>query len=332
MAREFTKVGVVGLGTMGAGIVEVFARNGLNVIAVEVDSEAVERGRTHLDTSTSRAVGRGKLSEDDAAALLSRITTATSLSELADADLVIEAVPESLDLKAAIFSELDKVCRPDAVLASNTSSLSVTELAVRTGRPGKVIGMHFFNPAPVQKLLELVRTVVTEQDVVDDLQAFAATLDKVPVVIGDRAGFIANALLFGYLNHAARMFESRYASREDLDAAMRYGCGYPMGPLALLDLIGLDTSYEILDTMYRQSRNQLHAPAPVLKQMITAGLLGRKSGRGFYTYAKPHSSEVVPDALTQSGVVPEDTPVRDVQRVGVVGTGTMASGIVEVFA
>ena len=332
MAREFRTVGVVGLGTMGAGIVEVFARNGLHVVAAETDDAAVQRGRAHLETSTNRAVERGKLTAEGAAELLGRITTTTSLSDLADVDLVIEAVPESLELKAEVFAALDKVCRPEVILASNTSSLSVTELSVRTGRPGRVVGMHFFNPAPVQKLVELVRTVVTEQDVIDDLQAFAATLDKVPVVIGDRAGFIANALLFGYLNHAARMFESRYASREDLDAAMRYGCGYPMGPLALLDLIGLDTSYEILDTMYRQSRNLAHAPAPVLKQMITAGLLGRKTGRGFYTYAAPHSSEVVPDALTPAAALPDGARPRDVQRVGVVGTGTMASGIVEVLA
>ncbi|CAA9396430.1 MAG: 3-hydroxybutyryl-CoA dehydrogenase; 3-hydroxyacyl-CoA dehydrogenase [uncultured Pseudonocardia sp.] len=332
MAREFRTVGVVGLGTMGAGIVEVFARNGLHVLAAEVDAEAVERGRAHLETSTARAVGRGKLTQDDADALLGRITTTTSLADLADVDLVVEAVPESLELKARVLGELDRVCRPDVILASNTSSLSVTELAVHTGRPSRVVGMHFFNPAPVQKLVELVRTVVTEQDVIDDVAAFAATLDKVPVVIGDRAGFIANALLFGYLNHAARMYEQRYATREDLDAAMRHGCGYPMGPLALLDLIGLDTSYEILDTMYKQSRNQQHAPAPVLKQMITAGLLGRKSGRGFYTYAAPHSSQVVPDALTPSDTLPEDVEVREVARVGVVGTGTMASGIVQVLA
>jgi 3-hydroxybutyryl-CoA dehydrogenase len=332
VAREFRIVGVVGLGTMGAGIVEVFARNGLQVVAAEVDLEAVERGRAHLETSTARAVGRGKLTQEGADELLGRITTTTSLADLAVAELVVEAVPESLELKAGVLAELDRVCRPEVILASNTSSLSVTELAVRTGRPGRVVGMHFFNPAPVQKLVEVVRTVVTEQDVIDDVKEFAASLDKVPVVIGDRAGFIANALLFGYLNHAARMYESRYASREDLDAAMRYGCGYPMGPLALLDLIGLDTSYEILDTMYKQSRNLMHAPAPLLKQMFTAGLLGRKSGRGFYTYAKPHSSEVVPDPQTPSGVVPEDVLVRDVQRVGVVGTGTMASGIVEVFA
>jgi 3-hydroxybutyryl-CoA dehydrogenase len=330
--REFRTVGVVGLGTMGAGIVEVFARSGLQVIAAEVDAEAVERGRAHLATSTARAVGRGKLTQADADELLGRITTTTSLADMADADLVVEAVPEQLDLKAKVFGELDRVCRPEVILASNTSSLSVTELAVRTGRPGKVVGMHFFNPAPVQRLVEVVRTVVTEPDVIEDVQAFASSLGKVPVVIGDRAGFIANALLFGYLNHAARMYESRYATREDLDAAMRYGCGYPMGPLALLDLIGLDTAYEILDTMYRQSRNPLHAPAPVLKQMVTAGLLGRKTGRGFYTYAKPHSSEVVPDALTPASTIPADVGVREVQRVGVVGTGTMATGIVEVFA
>ena len=332
MAREFRTVGVVGLGTMGAGIAEVFARNGLEVVAVEVDAAAVERGRSHLETSTRRAIERGKLTEEDAATLLDRITTTTSLADLADADLVVEAVPEHLDLKANVFAELDKVCRPEVILASNTSSLSVTELSVRTGRPGKVVGMHFFNPAPVLKLVELVRTVVTEPDVIEDLRGFAESLGKVPVVIGDRAGFIANALLFGYLNHAARMFESRYASREDLDAAMRFGCGYPMGPLALLDLIGLDTAYEILETMYAQSRNQLHAPAPVFRQMITAGLLGRKSGRGFYTYSEPHSSKVVTDALTPAGRVPEDVTVRDVQRVGVVGTGTMATGIAEVFA
>ncbi len=330
--REFRTVGVVGLGTMGAGIVEVFARNGLQVLAAEVDAEAVERGRAHLETSTARAVGRGKLTQEAADELMGRVTTTTSLADLAEADFVVEAVPEHLELKAQVLGELDRVCRPEVILASNTSSLSVTELAVHTGRPGKVVGMHFFNPAPVQKLVELVRTVVTEPDVIEDARAFAASLDKVPVVIGDRAGFIANALLFGYLNHAARMYESRYATREDLDAAMRYGCGYPMGPLALLDLIGLDTSYEILDTMYRQSRNPLHAPAPVLKQMTTAGLLGRKTGRGFYTYAKPHSSEVVPDALTPASRIPADVPVREVQRVGVVGTGTMASGIVEVFA
>ena len=331
MAREFSTVGVVGLGTMGSGIAEVFARSGLDVVAIEVDLDSVDRGREHLEHSTDRAVDRGKLDADGKAALLGRIRFSTDMNELADVDLVVEAVPERLDLKAKVFAQLDEICRPDAVLASNTSSLSVTELAVHTGRPGKVVGMHFFNPAAVMRLVEVVRTVVTEPDVADDVTALAGKLGKTPVVIGDRAGFIANALLFGYLNHAVGMYESSYASREDLDAAMRLGCGYPMGPLALLDLIGLDTAYEILDTMYRQSRNRLHAPAPILKQMITAGLLGRKVGRGFYGYAEPDSHKIVDDATT-SAADDGAVAVREVQRVGVVGTGTMASGIAEVFA
>ncbi|CAL9346925.1 Fatty acid oxidation complex subunit alpha [Actinosynnema sp. ALI-1.44] len=331
MTRQFSTVGVVGLGTMGAGIAEVLARTGRTVVAVDVDEEGLTRGRGHLDHSTSRAVAKGKLDETARTDLLGRISYATSLDALADVDLVIEAVPERMDLKAQVFAELDRICRPEVVFASNTSSLSITEIGVHTGRPGKVVGMHFFNPAPVLKLVEVVRTVVTEPDVVTDVVAFAESLGKSPVVIGDRAGFIANALLFGYLNHAVRMYESRYATREDLDAAMRYGCGYPMGPLALLDLIGLDTAYEILDTMYHQSRNRLHAPAPLLKQMITAGLLGRKSGRGFYTYDGPDSPNVVPDALTPAAAS-SDVPTREVQRVGVIGTGTMATGIVEVFA
>ncbi len=332
MNREFRTVGVVGLGTMGADLAEVFARNGLDVIAAEVDDDAVARGLAHLNASASRAVARGKRTQEDADAVLARIRTTTTLADLANVDIVVEAVAEHLDLKAGVLAALSEVCGPDVILASNTSSLSVTELSVRTGRPGKVVGMHFFNPATVQRLVEVVRTVVTEPDVVDDVKDLAASLGKVPVVIGDRAGFIANALLFGYLNHAARMFEQRYATREDLDAAMRYGCGYPMGPLALLDLIGLDVAYAILQTMYAESRNQLHAPTPILKQMITAGLLGRKSGRGFYTYAGPRSSKVMPDADTPTSTLPEGVTVRDVQRVGVVGTGTMATGIVEVLA
>jgi len=330
MSREFQQVGVVGLGTMGAGIVEVFARNGLAVVAIEINDAALERGRGHVEHSTGRAVARGKLTEAEQAALVGRIDFGTDLDALADVDLVIEAVPEHLDLKRQIFTQLDKICKPEAILATNTSSLSVTEIAVSTGRPGKVVGVHFFNPAPVMKLVEIVRTVVTEQDVVDDVEAFAQKLGKVDVTIGDRAGFIANALLFGYLNHAASLYESRYASREDIDAAMKLGCGLPMGPLALLDLIGLDTSYEILDTMYKQSRDRLHAPTPVFRQMMTAGLLGRKSGRGFYTYDAPDSPNVVADAQTPAEDLVEGA--RPIEKVGVVGSGTMATGIVEVFA
>ena len=332
MAREFSTIGVVGLGTMGAGIAEVMARAGLTVVAAESDDAGAERGRAHLTSSTDRAVARGKLDADEAAALLERITITTDLADLSDVDLVVEAVPERLELKASILSTLDGLVRPEVILASNTSSLSVTELSVKTARPGRVVGVHFFNPAPVQKLVEVIRTVVTEPDVIEDVTAFADRLGKTPVVIGDRAGFIATALLFGYLNHAVRMVEQNYASREDIDAAMRFGCGYPMGPLALVDLIGLDTAYEILDPMDHQSRNRLHAPAPLLKQMITAGLLGRKSGRGFYTYADRDSSEVVPDATTPGSTVDPGATLRPTASVAVVGTGTMASGIVEVFA
>jgi 3-hydroxybutyryl-CoA dehydrogenase len=331
VAREIHSVGVVGLGTMGAGIAEVVARTGVTVVGVEVDAVAIARAREHLEYSTERAVAGGKLDAGERAALLARITFTTDLKDLADVDLVMEAIPESLELKASVFTELEAVCRPEVILASNTSSLSVTEIGVHTGRPGKVVGLHFFNPAPVQKLVEIVRTVVTEPDVVADVEAFARRLGKEPVVIGDRAGFIANALLFGYLNHAVSMYESRYATREDLDAAMRFGCGYPMGPLALLDLIGLDTAYEILETMYRQSRNRLHAPAPILKQMITAGLRGRKSGRGFYTYDGVDSPTIVADADTPTASATSES-TRDIRRVGVVGTGTMATGIAEVLA
>ena len=330
MSREFTKVGVVGLGTMGAGIAEVFARNGLPVVAIERDEVAIVHGLGHVEHSTARAVARGKLTSAQQRAILERIDCGTDLAALADVDLVVEAVPEHLDLKRAIFARMDEVCKPETILATNTSSLSVTEIAVATHRPGKVIGLHFFNPAPVMKLVEIIRSVVTEQDVVDDVEAFAQKLGKVDVTIGDRAGFIANALLFGYLNHAAAMYESRYATREDIDVAMTLGCGLPMGPLALIDLIGLDTSYEILDTMYQQTRNRLHAPTPILKQMITAGLLGRKVGRGFYAYDAADSPTVVEDASAPAWV-PVATP-RRVERVGVVGSGVMATGIVEVLA
>ncbi|MGZ5400059.1 MAG: 3-hydroxyacyl-CoA dehydrogenase family protein, partial [Nocardioides sp.] len=293
MPRDISTIGVIGLGTMGAGIAEVFARNGFDVIGVELGDEAVDRGRAHLQHSTDRAVKRGKLTSEEQAELLGRITYATEMKELARADIVVEAVVESMEVKKAIFRELDGIVTPEAILATNTSSLSVTEISTANGLPGRVIGIHFFNPAPVQNLVEIIRTVVTEESVLEDVKTLVATLGKSPVICGDKAGFIANTLLFGYLNHAVSMYEGRYASREDIDAAKRFGCGYPMGPLALLDLIGLDTAYEILDTMYKQGRDRLHAPAPILKQYVTAGLLGRKSGRGLYTYEAPDSPVVV---------------------------------------
>lgn len=329
--RAFGTIGVIGLGTMGAGIAEVFARNGYPVVGVELNEEGIKRGRQHLEHSTGRAVKRGKMTEDEQRELLDRISLGTDLSALADAEFVVEAVVESLPVKKQIFGDLDAILAPDAIVATNTSSLSVTEISTANSRPGRVVGVHFFNPAPVQDLVEIVRTVVTEPAVLADVEALVGKLGKKPVVCGDKAGFIANTLLFGYLNHAVSMYEGRYATREDIDAAMRFGCGYPMGPLALLDLIGLDTAYEILETMYRQGRDRLHAPAPVLKQMVTAGMLGRKSGRGFYTYEAPDSPVVVTDDKTPSA--DEKPQLRhDIRQVGVVGTGTMASGIVEVFA
>jgi 3-hydroxybutyryl-CoA dehydrogenase len=330
-AREITSIGVVGLGTMGSGIAELAARHGIAVVGVELDDDTVARARQHVEHSTGRAVQRGKITGEEQSALLGRIAYTTDLAEVKDCQVVIEAVFEQLDVKQQVFRALDAIVADDVVLATNTSSLGVTEISTATAKPGRVVGMHFFNPAPVQQFVEVIRTVVTEPDVVQTVTALAERLGKVPVVAGDKAGFIANALLMGYLNHAASMFEGHYASREDIDAAMRYGCGYPMGPLALLDLMGLDTAYEILDTMYRQGRDRLHAPAPILKQMVTAGMLGRKTGRGFYTYEAPDSRQVVPDSLTPSA----DSQPRlrhDIGRVGVVGTGTMASGIVEVFA
>ena len=328
MAREFRRVGVVGLGTMGAGIAEVLARNGLDVVGVEISEAALERGREHIDHSTMRAVSRGKLTEDERTQIVGRVQFTTRLEDVAECDLVIEAIPERLELKTELFARLDTICPAETVLATNTSALSVTELAVATQRPSRVLGMHWFNPAPVMKLVEVIRTVVTDQEVVDDIEALVARVGKTDVTAGDRAGFIANALLFGYLNNAVRMLESRYATREDIDAAMRFGCGHPMGPLALLDLIGLDSAYEILDTMYHQSRDHLHAPSPILKQLVTAGYLGRKTGRGFYTYDSADSPVVI-DADTLSAAESSAAPIS---RIGVVGTGTMATGIVEVAA
>ncbi|MFV2106828.1 3-hydroxyacyl-CoA dehydrogenase family protein [Micromonospora sp. LOL_015] len=329
MAREFKTVGVVGLGTMGAGIVEVFARNGVDVVAVEVDGAALDKGRENLRASTDRAVARGKLDPADRDALHARVTFAVGLDALRDVDLAVEAVPERLDLKRHLLAELDRVCPPGAVLATNTSSLSVTEIAVATERPGQVVGLHFFNPAPVMRLVEVISTVVTESEVTRDVQALCARLGKVGVSVADRAGFIANALLFGYLNQAIGMYETGYASREDIDAAMQQGHGLPMGPLTLLDLIGLDTAYQVLETLYqRGGHDRRHAAAPLLRQMVTAGLLGRKSGRGFYTYQAPGSSRLAPDDLTPVAAEAGHPAPR---TVGVIGSGTVATDVAEVL-
>ncbi len=325
VARELNEIGVVGLGTTGAGIAEVFARAGLSVTAVEVSDEAVARGRSAIERSTEKLEG----AERDA--LLGRIRFTTSLEDLTAAELVVEAVPERLMLKAEVFAQLDEICGPDTVLATGTSSLSVTELAVGTGRPSKVIGLNFATPASTATLVQVARTAVTDPSVLEDAAALVERLGKVQVSVGDEPGFITDALLFGYLNHAVSMFENRYASREDIDAAMRFGCGLPVGPLSVLDIIGVDTAYDVLVALHAQTGNRLHAPSPILKQMLTAGLLGQKSGRGFYTYAEAGSADVVADVSTPTpGGAAEGA--RPVQSVGVVGSGTMATGIIEVVA
>ncbi|HET7304876.1 MAG TPA: 3-hydroxybutyryl-CoA dehydrogenase [Segeticoccus sp.] len=298
MVDQVNSVGVVGLGTMGAGIVEVFARSGITVIGADSTPELAERGRGFLEKSTRRALDRGKLAEADRDALLGRASFTHQLSDLADVDLVVEAVPEKLELKRQVFTRLDGIVGPGAVLATNTSSLSVTEIAAATSRPERVVGMHFFNPAPVLKLVEVIRTVVADDAAVEAVRDLAVRLGKKPVVVGDQAGFIANALLFGYLNRAIAMLQERFATREDIDAAMTVGAGLPMGPFTLADLVGLDVALEISEVMFAHHRDPLHAPHPLLQQLVTAGRAGRKSGQGFYTYDRPGSGTVVADQLT----------------------------------
>ncbi|HYY45106.1 MAG TPA: 3-hydroxybutyryl-CoA dehydrogenase [Actinomycetota bacterium] len=327
MAMEIKKVGVVGCGTMGSGICEVSARGGFQVLFTEASEEQARAGHRRIERSVMRAVERGKMDRREAEAILARISSSTSMADLADCDIVFEAVPEQLELKKKVFAELDKLIKPEAILATNTSSLPVIDMAVATNRPARVIGFHFFNPATVMKLVELVHTVTTEESVLDSCKQFAEALGKTAVSCRDRAGFIANLLLFPYLNSAVRMFEAGFASREDIDAAMQLGCNHPMGPLALLDLIGLDSGYEICEALYRQWRDHQDAPAPLLKQYVVAGYLGRKTGRGFYVYERPESPKVVDSQMQEAGVAESD-----VSSVGVIGTGVMASGIAEVAA
>lgn len=327
MSVEIRKVGVVGCGTMGSGICEIVSRAGFDVIFHEVDDKAVAAGRERIERSVQRAVEKGKADRAESDELLARIASTTDLADLADCDLIVEAVPEHLDLKKDIFGRLDEIAKPEAIFATNTSSLPVIDMAVATSRPSRVLGFHFFNPAQVMKLVELVHTVTTDPGVLESAKQFAVGLGKTPVPCRDRAGFIANLLLFPYLNAATRMYDQGYASREDIDASMKLGCGHPMGPLELLDLIGLDSSYEICEALWRQFRDDQDAPAPLLKQYMVAGYLGRKTGRGFYRYERPESSKIV-DAVTADG----QGSGSDISTIGVVGTGLMASGIAEVAA
>jgi 3-hydroxybutyryl-CoA dehydrogenase len=283
---EIEKVGVVGCGLMGSGIAEAAARAGLDVRVVDLDGAALERGRDRINGSIARAEKAGKLSGPEAEAALARIEFSTDIGSLADRQLVVEAVVESEPEKLAVFEALDKVVEaPDAVLASNTTSVPIMKLAMATGRPSQVIGIHFFNPVPVLPLVELVTSLLTSDETAERAQRFATEqLGKQVIRSQDRAGFIVNALLIPYILSAIRMLESGFATADDIDLGMVKGCAHPMGPLALADLIGLDTTMAVANSLYEEFKEPLYAPPPLLARMVEAGLLGRKSGRGFYDY------------------------------------------------
>lgn len=283
--EEVRTVGVVGCGIMGSGIVEVCARAGMEVVFVEANDQLVARGREAVERSTARGVERGKLEEAARQEALSRITGTTEYKDLADADLVIEAVVEDPPTKRDVFSRLDELTPPESILASNTSSIPIVELASVTKRPDKVVGMHFFNPPPVMPLLEVVRSLTTSDETVDFARGMGDRLGKTTVVAKDRAGFIVNYLLVPYLNFAAQMYEEGFASAEDIDRAVKLGLSHPMGPLALLDFIGIDTAVNVAEVLYEEFKEPLFAPPAILKRMVSAGWLGRKTGKGFYDYS-----------------------------------------------
>jgi 3-hydroxybutyryl-CoA dehydrogenase len=283
------RVGVVGGGQMGSGIAEVCARAGLDVIVHDVDEQATNRSRARITRSLAKAAKAGKLETGDPDAVLERIRFTNDLGDVADRQLVVEAVVEAEETKLDVFAALDKVVDdPSAILASNTSSIPIMKLAMATSRPGSVVGMHFFNPVPLMHLVELVESLLTDASTAARAEAFASqTLAKQVIRSKDRAGFIVNALLIPYLLSAVRMLESGFATREDIDAGMVQGCNHPMGPLALVDLIGLDTTMAVAQSMYEEFKEPLYAPPPLLSRMVDAGLLGRKVGRGFYDYPPP---------------------------------------------
>lgn len=278
------RVGVVGCGLMGSGIVEVAARTGYEVIVRELTPDLLQKGLDRLDASMRRAVERGKLDEAGRAAARGRIRGTTALADLAAADLVVEAVIERIDEKKAVLRDLDRLVPSETVLASNTSSLSITEMAAATGHPDRVVGLHFFNPVPVMPLVEIVRGLTTADATIQRVREFAQSLGKTVVLARDTPGFIVNRLLVPYLLDAIRVLELGVASREDIDTAITLGLGHPMGPLTLLDFVGLDTTYYIAEAMFQEFKDARYAPPPLLKQMVLAGWWGRKSGRGFYEY------------------------------------------------
>jgi 3-hydroxybutyryl-CoA dehydrogenase len=284
--EEVRKVGVVGCGLMGSGIVEICARAGTDVVFVEATDQLVARGRTAIERSMAKAVERGKLEGSARDEALGRITGTTDLGDLADSDLVIEAVVEDPAAKRDVFHRLDELTRPEVILASNTSSIPIVELGSVTKRPDRVVGMHFFNPPPVMPLLEVVRSLATSDETVGFARRMGERLGKTTVLSKDRAGFIVNYLLVPYLNFAAQMYDEGFASAEDIDTAIKLGLSHPMGPLTLLDFIGIDTAVNVAEVLYEEFKDPLFAPPPILRRMVSAGWLGRKTGKGFYDYER----------------------------------------------
>ncbi|HTX63294.1 MAG TPA: 3-hydroxybutyryl-CoA dehydrogenase [Acidimicrobiales bacterium] len=280
----FKRVGIVGAGIMGAGIAEVAAVHGHEVVLRSRSRSSAEATLANLETSLDRQVEKGRCTEHGRREALGRVTATTDLGALSDVDVVIESIVEDMSAKRHLFTELDRVCDDRTVLATNTSTLPVVELAMETGRPDRVCGLHFFNPAPLMSLVEVVRPLTASDETIAAATAFAQACGKEPVAVKDRAGFVVNTLLFPYLNDAVRLLEQGVATKEGIDTAMKGGCGFPMGPFALLDLVGLDTSVAILDALYAEYRDPHYATAPLLRRMVAAEQLGRKSGLGFYSY------------------------------------------------
>lgn len=281
------RVGVVGCGLMGSGIAQTAAQAGFAVTVREINEDLLQRGLDSIRRNLQRQVEKGALSQEQLEQVWGRLRGTTRLEDLAGSDLVIEAITEQLAAKKELFAALHRICPPETIFASNTSSLSITEMAVASGRPERFVGLHFFNPVPVMKLVEVVRTLLTDGAVYEEAVAFAQRLGKTPVRTGDRTGFIVNRLLVPYLLDAIRALEEGVASVEDIDHSMRLGCGYPMGPFTLLDFVGLDTTYYIAQVMFEEFREKRFAPPPLLKRMVLAGWHGRKTGRGFYDYSDP---------------------------------------------
>ena len=282
---EITTVGVLGCGLMGSGIAQTAAAAGFPTVVREVSDELLAKGKGAITGSLNKLVEKGKLDAGSRDATLGRLRFTTKVADLAEADIVIEAVTEDLELKNTLWKELDGLCRPAAIFASNTSSLTIAAMAAATRRPDKFVGLHFFNPVPVMKLVEVVRTVTTAPDTFDRAFAFAKKLGTEPITAKDNSGFVVNLLLVPYLLDAIRALEHGVASASDIDKAMQLGCGYPMGPFVLLDFVGLDTTYKIAEIMFDEYREQRYAPPPLLKRMVLAGFYGRKAGKGFYDYS-----------------------------------------------